>query len=561
MSARQDSPQVVIIGAGAGGGACAWALAQAKVPVLVLEAGPRYDPTSDYRLDRNDWEQGGFPAKVPTEGRQTVAPLQDLDPQWRDLRSWNRTLGNLNTGTRRRSVGYQHAVGVGGSTLRYTGEAHRLNPAAFRMRSRFGVGADWPLSYEDLEPLYAIAEKVVGVSGPAGDDARCPRSAPYPLPPHAISYAGQRVAQGCRALGLSFLPNPVAALSAIYDDRPPCNYCGNCANGCSRQDKGSTDLTFLRHAEATDFCEVRPESTVVAIETGPGDRVVAVRYVDAGGAEHRVATPALVLAAGVVETPRLMLLTRSAQAPDGLGNETGQVGRHFMETLSCASTGLHPEPLGSHRGLPSDGICWDFNAPDAIPGVIGGARFAPAHHESGLHGPIAYARRVVGGWGAGLMRGMVDTFGRVLSVGAIGESLPNDRSFIDLDPAAKDAHGLAKARIHSHLEDEALHRLTFMMGKCREILRASGVDTIFEEISRYDLFGPTHVFGTCRMGTDSADSVTDAWGRCHAWKNLFVADASLFPSTGGGEAPSLTVHALALRVARHVADRGRRGEL
>ena len=174
--------------------------------------------------------------------------------------------------------------------------------------------------------------------------------------------------------------------------------------------------------------------------------------------------------------------------------------------------------------------------------------------EMGVNGPIAYATRVVGGWGREHKQGMRETFGRALGVGGIGESLPNPRSFVDLDPEARDEHGLPLARIHSYLPDRELERLSFVAKTSREILRASGVERIIEEVGTYDQFNSTHVFGTCRMGADPQDSVVDAHCRSHRWKNLYITDASVFPSSGGGEAPSLTIQALAIRAADHMRE-------
>ncbi len=119
MSGPYDA---IVIGSGAGGGAAAWALAQRGIAVLLLEAGPRYDPFSDYKLDQPDWESGHFPAKVPTKDRQTVAPMQTLEKKWRDLKSWNKHTGDYVRGDRRANWGYNHVVGLGGSTLHFTGE-------------------------------------------------------------------------------------------------------------------------------------------------------------------------------------------------------------------------------------------------------------------------------------------------------------------------------------------------------------------------------------------------------------------------------------------------------
>jgi choline dehydrogenase-like flavoprotein len=556
----EEEHDVVILGAGAGGGTLAWALSRQGIRVLVLEAGPAYDPLKDYRLDRDDWEQTSFPFKPGSKGRYSFAALQPLESRHETLRSWSKSLGKLVTGERRKASAYHHVRGVGGSTLQFSGEAHRLHPGAMKMRTRFGVAADWPLDYAELEPYYCEAERLIGVAGPAGDKVRT-RSEPYPLPPHRLSYASQRLQQGCRKLGLGWGPNSVAALSAPYDGRPPCNYCANCTRGCPRLDKGSVDITFIRKALASGHCTLRPETTVIRVDAGAGDRVAAVHYLDAEGHAHKLGARAVVIAAGAVETPRLLLLSENSHAPDGLANESGQVGRHFMETVFWGSTGLHPESLGSHRGHPSDSICWDYNAPDAIPGVIGGCRFSPGTAEVNLTGPANYALRVAGGWGKSGKDRLREVFGRALTVSSIGESLPNPGSFVDLDPAGKDAAGLPLARIHSHVDETELRRIAFMARTCREILEATGVGEIFEEYGSYDTFNSTHVFGTCRMGTDARQSVVDRFCRSHRWRNLFVVDASVFPSSGGGESPSLTIEALAIRTADHMRELLQRREL
>lgn len=559
---KQDDFDVVVIGSGAGGGASAWALAENGIRVLVIEAGPAYDPFRDYLLDRPDWEQTRFPDRARHKARYTFGKMQSLDPGHDTLRSWNHVTGPMNTSERRSpaDAGYHHVRGVGGSTLAFSGEAQRLNPASMKMKSRFGVATDWPFDYQELEPYYTIAEKVIGVAGPAGDSIR-PRSKPFPLPPHSVSYAGTKVVAGGRKLGLHFVPNTLAILSRPYDNRPDCNYCAACNRGCPRADKGSVDVTFMRKVAASGYCAVLPDSVVTYVEAGPDDRVRAVLYADARGTVHRVQTRTLIVSCGAVETPRLLLASRSPNCPDGLANESGQVGRNFMELLSWVGSGIHPEPLASFRGVTADIICWDYNAPDRIPSVPGGCRFSTATAEADLLGPINYALRVAKGWGRAHRLEMKRVFGHALSVGSIGESLPNSRSFIDLDPASRDEFGIPRARINSFVDETGVHRLLFMAEKVREILKASGAEEIFEEYGTYDFFSSTHVFGTCRMGNDPGESVVNPFLRSHRWKNLFIADASVFPSSGGGESPSLTIEALAIRTAMHIRDLFGKGEL
>lgn len=539
----------VIIGSGPGGGASTWALSRAGFKVLVLEAGPHYNPYEDYKLDTPQWESP-FPHKINTRNRQAYAEMQALEDKWKHLRSWNHISGPLNKTDRRQVYGYHHVVGVGGSSLHFTGEAHRMNPASMQMKSRFNVAADWPMSYEDLEPFYSQAEEVVGVAGPKKDHLR-PRSKPYSQKAHRLSYASTKLAQGFNKLGLELSSNPLAVLSSPREGRANCNYCGGCFRGCPRKDKGSIDVSYLQEAVANHNCHIKSGSTVYYIETGNNDTIKGVHYHD--GRENRfIATPLLLVACGAVESPRLLLLSESSSAPHGLANESGELGRNFMETLLWSSNGLHPESLGSHRGLPVDSICWDYNNPDAIPGIIGGCRFAPSQGESELVGPISYANRVVGGWGRSHKEKMKRVFGKVLSLTGICESLPNDRTFVDLHPSEKDDYGRPKAQISSYVDEMAARRIEFMRDTCRDILEATGVTDIFEEFSSYDIFSSTHVFGTCRMGSNPNTSVVDPWCKSHRWKNLHIVDASVFPSSGGGESPGLTIQALALRAANKI---------
>jgi choline dehydrogenase-like flavoprotein len=552
----RDDFDVVVVGAGAGGGAMAWRLVQRGLRVLLLDAGPAFDPAADYPLDRADWESRHFPVKPGSRGQYTFAPMQALEAAGDDLRSWNRVQGRLNRGDRRLPAGpgYHHVRGIGGSTLHYTGEAHRLNPRAMKLRSEHGVGADWPLDYATLEPYYLEAERLVGVAGPEATGDRW-RSAPYPLPAHPLCRASQWLAGGAGKLGWRWEPNPRAALSRPYDGRPPCNYCGQCNRGCPRGDKGSADVTFIAKARASGRCEVRPDSTVVGLVVSGRRRIAAVEVVDGKGQRLRIDTPALVLAGGAIETPRLLLLHNLQNPRQAIAADGGQLGRNLLESTGWASVGLAPEPLASHGGLPSDAICWDFNRPDARDGVVGGFRLSAAVHEADMTGPIAYARRAVPGWGKGHQAAVRRALGHAVAVAAIGEYLPNPGSFVDLDPSARDRHGLPLARIHSFNDGRAVRLLAEMARSCRLLMQAAGVEDLVEEYGNYDFYSAAHVFGTCRMGTDPAIAVVDADLAVHGWENLLVCDASVFPSSGGGEAPTLTLQALAIRAADRLASR------
>lgn len=374
------------------------------------------------------------------------------------------------------------------------------------------------------------------------------RSRGFPLPPHPLSYAARTLEKGAAKLGLGWQANSRAALSIPWNGRQPCNYCGACNKGCPRGDKGSVDVTFVAAALATDRCTLRPDCPVVRIEAGADDRVAAVLVGQRDGSLEQIATPHLILACGAVETPRLLL------ASDGIGNESGEVGQNFMDTLYIVVGALHPDPQHGRRGLPSDAICWDFNAPDSIPGVVGGCRFHNGAGESELNGLAAFAMSAVPGWGRSHAQAVRGLWGHALHVGAIGEMLSNRDSRVDLDPVARDQFGMPVARIASFVTEGDVARLRFMAKTSHDLLAASGAQRIFESYSSWDRFSASHVFGTCRMGNDRETSVVDAFGRSHRWRNLWIADASVFPSSGGGEAPSLTIQALALRTARQIGN-------
>lgn len=544
-----DHYDVVIIGSGPGGGASALALSKAGISVLVLESGPQYNPDKDYKVEQPNWESSEFPVKGK-EHSHSFASMQTLAEKWDDLRSWNHITGKMIKSPQRAGYKYHHVRGVGGASLKFSAESHRLNPLAMKMQSNFGVAADWPMEPSELNGHYEQAEHYLAVSGLHRNQLKAKNQ--NLLPPHELSYSSQILGNGAKSLGWDWQANTVAIPSKPFVNRPSCNYCGQCSRGCSRQDKGSADIAFIRPAINTGKCVVNANCHVTRILTGTKDKVDSVEYIDNKGNFHQVKTRALIVAAGAIMTPKLLLSSSSNDATAGLANESGQVGKNFMETLFWTSSALHPDRLDSFRGIPSDAISWHFNNPNQSKGIIGGYRLSPTTLEADFSGPSSYALRVVPGWGKQHLIDMKKAMGHVLSVGAIGESLPNKDSFVSVDNEQKDIYGYPIAKIHSYLPNMELNRLQKMATSCRELLNAAGANKLFEEYGNYDMFSSTHVFGTCKMGENADNSVVNPFGQSHRWNNLFIVDASVFPSSGGGEAPSLTIAALAFRTAARI---------
>jgi choline dehydrogenase-like flavoprotein len=550
MPQEKEKYDCIVIGSGAGGGSFAWRLASKGMRVLILEAGGRYDPYKDYPLHLNDWETKTFPYR--TRMKYAFGANQELDEKYAHLKSWNIASGNLNEQNKRRYLEYQHVVGVGGTTLHFQGEAHRLNPSAFRMKTLFGVGEDWPIGYEDLEPYYGEVEKIVGVAGPKEIPFR-KRSSSYPLPPHKLSYASQIIEKGCKKLGLELLPNSVAILSNAYRDTAPCNYCNGCVWGCPRKDKGSVDVTFIPLAEKSGKCRILTNAFAGRIEVEKKNGVKmakAVSYRDANGKEHLAEGGFIAVACGAVETPRLLLNS-------GI-DENGLVGKNFMETIYYQVVALHPERVDSFRGIPIDSIIWKWNEPDPKKlGFPGGFRLFPTVGSAA--GPVNYALRFHNDWGEEFVKNMDKTFGHAIAIGGIGEFFPNKDTFVKISEKEKDEFGIPLAEIQSFLGDSEIKIMDFMTKTSKEILKVSGAGDIVEQFSTYDFFHASHVFGTCRMGRDPERSVVGPSLMSHEVQNLVITDASVFPSSGGGDAPSLTIEALSLRAADLLVENIKKG--
>ncbi|MGQ0794072.1 MAG: GMC family oxidoreductase [Deltaproteobacteria bacterium] len=541
MAQKKKKYDCVVIGSGPGGAPFAWRLASRGMDVLLLEAGGRFDPYRDYPLSQNDWELKTFPHSSSI--RQVYGEAQPLDDKFEHLKSWNKASGKFNNQKTRKYAAYQHVSGLGGATLHFQGEAHRLSQSAFRMKSLFGVAEDWPIGYGDLEPYYTEVEKILGVAGPEGALPNRPRAAPYPLPAHKLSYASQVIQRGCKKLGLSLTPNTVAILSAPYRGTPPCNYCNGCTWGCPRKDKGSVDVTFIPLLEKTGKCEILTGAFArrIEVEKKPtGQKARGVYYFDKSGKESFAEADFIAVACGAIETPRLLLNS-------GIKGE-GAVGRNFMETVFYQAVAFHPERVDSYRGIPIDSVVWKWNEPkDKKSGLKGGLRLFPT--VGSATGPLNYALRYSKGWGDEFVADINKWFGHAVAIGGIAEFLPNKDTFVTVSDKEKDEFGAPLAKIQSFNAESEIKLLDFMAKTSKEILKASGAGEIVEEFSTYDFFAPTHVFGTCRMGKDPAKSVVGQDLRSHEIANLFVTDASVFPSSGGGDAPSLTIEALSLRAA------------
>ena len=536
----------VVVGSGAAGGVMARELSQAGFSVLVFEQGPR--------LGAADFEHDEF--KYFFLSGITVDPR--ISPQ-----TFRKTEGSVATQT----PGMQPALYarlVGGSSNHYTANFWRFHEIDFNERSVLGgipgtALADWPITYQELEPYYTKVEWEVGVSGLGwASPFDPPRTKPYPMPPLPVKSSGVLLERGARKLGLHPFPAPMAIASQPFRGRPACVHCGFCMGfGCEAQAKSSSLYTMIPEAEATGMCEVRSGSYVYHVDTNPKGRTTGVHYFDAAKRSHFQPARAVVLSANGAETSRLLLNSTSNRFPHGLANSSGMVGKHLMFNQGASVHAVFEHELNEYKSVQVTRILHDFYLSDPKRGYYGGggidARMNPQ--------PAIWAMSEGGNlprWGNDL-KARLEAFPRSMVSAGHSTSLPLESNSVSIDPELKDAWGVPAIRVtyKDHPDDLAFAR--FLQDRSYEIMEAAGAQKIWRDSVEENTAG-VHLLGTCRMGNDPKSSVVDKYHRTHDVPNLFICDGSSFVTSGRGQ-PTMTIQALAFRAADHIGQFAKANEI
>ncbi len=499
-----DIVDAVVIGTGAGGAPLLSRLAAAGLKVVALEAGKHWAPEKDFATDE-------------------VAQSKLF---WTDerLSAGNDPLpfGNNNSG-----------IGVGGSTLHFTAFTPRAQADDFKLHTHFGVGADWPIAYHELEDYYTEIEHFIGVSGPEYYPWGSKKEKRYPMPSLPLNGAAHLMQKACSDLNIETSPAPNAALSTArqqtgYGLRKPCNNRGFCQAGCNTGAKGSMDVTYIPLAIANS-AEIRTEAFVHSFEKSTNGNISSVVY-EQDGITKKQLTRFVFLCAGAIETPRLLLLNNMA-------NSSGQVGKNFMAHTGLQIWGRFEALIYPHKGIPGGLISEQTHRPKD-------ADFAGGYllQSIGVM-PITYATQVARGlglWGEKLKQHM-QGYNQTAGINILGECLPYEHNFLELS-SEKDKRGLPKPRIHfSNGPNEK--KLTAHADKImREIWTVAGAKDIWAFQRN------AHIIGTCRMGNNATEAVVNHEGKCFDTPNLYISDNSTFPSALSAN-PALTIMALSLRTA------------
>lgn len=525
MTDATPHDDVLIVGAGASGAAVAWRLASAGLRVTCLEQG--------------DWV--------------TYENAPSLRPDWEIARQ---TTHHPNPNVRRNRVDYpvddtDAAIkpfvynAVGGSTILWGAHFPRFRPSDFKTRTLDGVGDDWPIDYADLAPYYEENDRIMGVSGLAGDPGN-PQRGPRPMKPIPLGEGGRRMAQAFDRLGWHWWPCDVAINSEPYGKgRNACNNCGPCDLGCPRGARSSADITYWPLA-LEKGARLETGARVFDIETDGSGRATGVAYYGRDNVARRHRASVVILAANGLGTARLMLLSRSRRFPNGIANDADLVGRRLMHHPTGMVTGKFREPIEGYRGPFAVSILSQhFYETDLSRGFVRGYQMQLLRSD----GPVGTA---CGGylprlpWGADHHRRFRETFAHTASLTVTTEDLPRNENRVTLSDTLVDAWGIPAPKMTYALDRNTKDMIEHGIASATRAFEEAGAwETVPQRLLPHAGF---HQLGTACMGADPATSVVDAACRTHAVPNLMIVDGSVF-ATAAALNPTSTIQAIALYAA------------
>ena len=542
-----ETVDFAVVGSGAAGGVIARELSQAGFTVLVFEQGPRFSP-ADFEHDELKYFFLHGLTQDPDLSPQSFRKTPAADAQ----RVVHGMLPAL------------YARLVGGSSNHFTANFWRFHEIDFHERSLLGTIpgaelADWPITYQELEPYYTKVDWEVGVSGLAGASPfDPPRSKPYPMPPIPVKSSGVLLERGARKLGLHPFPAPMAITSEPYRGRPACVHCGFCMGfGCEARAKSTALYTMIPAAEATGRCEVRPHSYVYEVATDVAGRATGVHYFDREKKQRFQRARAVVVSANGAETARLLLNSSSSRFPHGLANSSGMLGKHLMFNQGSGVHAVFEHELNEFKSAQVTRILHDFYDSDPKRGFYGGGGLDARINPQPIGWTLASGEDLPL-WGPAL-KARIEAFPRSMMVTGHSTSLPVAANSVTIDPVLKDAWGIPAMRITYKDHPDDLAFAGFLRERSVEIMEAAGAQKIWREPVGESAFG-VHLLGTARMGNDPATSVIDKHHRTHDVPNLFLCDGSSFVTSGRGQ-PTMTIQALAFRAGDHIGQFAKRNEI
>ena len=511
---------ICIVGSGIAGALLAFEATRRGRTVALIEAGPRLEFGRRLEFLRHYQTRGGnyYPWEHPARDAYEVSSKGGIGIPY--------------------PLNMKRIKAVGGTTLHWGGRIQRLTPSDFRTASTFGMGSDWPLSYDELEPFYSEADWKIGVSG-THDSSQPPRSRGYPMPGFPLSVDEQFWLPHAPRLGIQVHASAFAINSTAFAGRSECKAFAAC-NVCPSGARYSADF-HVQESEATGLCEVFAECVARRIDTNASGRVLAVHATTMAGKDLEFNARQFVVAAHAVESARLLLLSKC-------GNGSDQVGRNFMEHVYTRTGGYLPERQFypgrvGYQKLESLSYyeCKERSERGAI-------KIEFVFDKNPLHEMHRHNL-----WGAAWARRDKERFGRWLAVECETEMQANPDNRISLDNEKVDLFGDPVPHIHMAFDQVDLRTQQRAKSIGVELINGIGAREVEQYGGTPGIFFAGHHLGTCRMSEDADKGVVDKNLRVHGNSNLYVVGSSVFPSAGAAQ-PTLTIAALSLRLAAHLFD-------
>jgi choline dehydrogenase-like flavoprotein len=553
---------VVVVGSGASGGWAAKRLAEAGIKVALVEAGRSHAANESYEHKRPfDLPYANLSRELlrKTRPRQTDCyACTEYNAHW-----FVNDLDEPYTTPAGKPFSWQGRTRlVGGRTNVWGRQSYRLSQQDLKGRSFDGAGEDWPLSYDDLAPYYDLVEQYIGVSGMAEGAAELPDG--RFLPPMAMTCGEKRLRAAARkAFGRTITIGRTAILTTPLNGRAACHYCGPCERGCATHSYFNSAFTTVKDALATGNCTLVTDAMVYQVMMdGDHRRATGVRFVDRRTRETKeIRGRVVVLCAQALESVRILLNSKTTRQPEGLANSSGVLGRYLMDHLWVAG--------GASGEFPDIEDTASLDSPRRPNGIYGirfrntanGPRSKRFLRGFGYQGGGATDFNwMAPGFGAAFKAALREPIVSVRLTG-FGECLPYATNFVEIDPETVDMFGIPVLRIHMTWGENEKAMIPDMAESAAEMLDAAGATNIkpFMVPDRVPGYG-IHEMGGARMGSDRRTSVLNAYQQTHDVSNLFVMDASGFPS-GGCQNPTLTIMALAVRSTDYLMEEMKRGNV
>jgi choline dehydrogenase-like flavoprotein len=562
---------VAIIGSGAGGGMAAKVLTEAGADVVMLEAGPMWDPVKDSYMFKWNYDSPRRGASIPT---QQFGEFDAAFGGW--------TLdGEPYTSAPGQTFDWFRSRMLGGRTNHWGRISLRFGPDDFRRKSVDGLGDDWPITYDDIKPYYDKIDELIGIFGAPLNMENEPDGIFLP-PPKPRCYE-LLIKKASDKLNIPSVPSRLSILTKPHNGRAACHYCGQCGRGCATHSNFSSPSVLIPPAMKTGKLKIIPNAMAREVTVDETGLATGVSYIDKGTRrDNHVRARIVVLAASACESARILLNSKSSKFPQGLANSSGAVGKYLMDSTGAGVTGFIPALM---EGIPhnDDGTggmhlytpWWLDNKKLDFPRGYhiepsGGRRMPSAGFGGGIHNftptDVPSHPRAFGGYGKDLKDDYRRLYGSTVNFAGRGEMIPNENSFCEIDPAVVDQWGIPVLRFHFKWSDYEYKQVKHMQETFRAIITEMGGVPTSKMPGAEEGYGIApggriiHEVGVTRMGNNPSTSVLNKNCQAHDAKNVFVADGGPLVSQADKNC-TWTILALAMKTAEYIADQRKAGAI